>query len=41
VEDRIGQLIPGRSADLLILDRATLEVRMVMLRGNVIRSQPT
>jgi len=40
VEDRVGQLTPGRSADLLILDRATLEVQMVMLRGNITKSQP-
>lgn len=39
VADRVGQLAPARSADLLILDRATLEVQTIMLRGNIIMSQ--
>ena len=39
VDDRVGQLAPGCSADLLIVGRATLEVQMIMLRGNIIMSQ--
>jgi len=38
LDDRIGQLAPGRSADLLVLDRATLEVRAILLRGEVIKA---
>jgi len=39
VDDRVGQITPGCSADLLILERATLEVQMIMLGGNIIMSQ--
>jgi len=39
MDDRVGQIAPGCSADLLILDRATLEVQMIMLGGNIIMSQ--
>ena len=39
VDDRIGQLVSGHSADLLVLDRATLDVQMVMLRGKVIKCE--
>jgi len=35
VDDRVGQLAPGCSADLLILERATLEVRMIIIMSQV------
>ena len=36
VADTVGQLAPGRLADLLILDRATLELLRIVLGGEVI-----
>jgi len=39
MDDRVGHIAPGCSADLLILERATLEVQMIMLGGNIIMSQ--
>ncbi len=36
VDDRVGQLVPGRWADVLILDRATLGLRLVLLGGEVV-----
>ncbi|MHB1355344.1 MAG: N-acetylglucosamine-6-phosphate deacetylase, partial [Anaerolineae bacterium] len=36
--DRCGSLLPGRAADLIILDRATLMPRLVMLAGQVVQS---
>lgn len=36
VAERVGQLAPGRWADILILDRATLALRAVFLGGEVI-----
>ena len=39
VEERVGRLAPGCHADLLILDRATLEPRMIMLGGEVVEAQ--
>jgi len=38
-EDRVGRLAPGCLADLLVLDRATLEPRLVMLGGNPLARQ--
>lgn len=35
--DRCGSLLPGRTADLIILDRATLAPRLVMLAGQMIQ----
>jgi N-acetylglucosamine-6-phosphate deacetylase len=36
VAERVGQLAPGRWADILILDRATLALRAVILGGEVV-----
>ena len=38
VADRVGRLAPGCYADLLLLDRATLEARWVMLGGEIVAS---
>lgn len=38
-EDQVGQLAPGCLADLLVLDRATLEPRLVMLGGSLLATQ--
>ncbi len=35
VDDRVGSLAPGREADVLILDRATLVPKLIMLGGRV------
>jgi N-acetylglucosamine-6-phosphate deacetylase len=36
--DRYGSLLPGHVADVIILDRATLAPRLVMLAGQVVQS---
>lgn len=36
--DQYGSLLPGRAADLAILDRATLAPQLVMLAGRVVQS---
>lgn len=36
VDERVGVLAPGRWADILILDRATLGLRLVLLGGEVV-----
>jgi N-acetylglucosamine-6-phosphate deacetylase len=40
LDDQVGQLTVGRRADILILDRATLQPRTVMLGGEVVEQQP-
>lgn len=35
-DDRVGQLAPGRYADILVLDPATLEPRMIMFSGRLV-----
>ncbi|MBC7235373.1 MAG: N-acetylglucosamine-6-phosphate deacetylase [Chloroflexi bacterium] len=37
LEDRIGRLAPGHYADVLILDRATLEPQSIVLGGQIVR----
>jgi len=39
MDDRVGCLAPGRLADILILDRASLALRMGMLNGQIVSQQ--
>jgi len=39
LERRVGQLAPGCHADVLILDRATLEPQAIMLAGELVTAQ--
>ena len=36
VDDRLGRLAPGLMADLLVLDRGTLEPQLIMLGGRIV-----
>jgi N-acetylglucosamine-6-phosphate deacetylase len=40
VEDRVGRLAPGCLADLLVLERGTLDVRHLLLGGVTIHTEP-
>lgn len=40
VEDRVGRLAPGCSADVLILERGTLAIRQLLLGGGVVPIGP-
>ena len=36
VDDRYGSLEPGHAADAVLLDKGTLEIRAVVLRGRLL-----
>ncbi len=38
-DDRVGQLAPGCYADILVLDPAMLEPRIIMFGGQVVASE--